>query len=95
VSTNNDKFRSILREFCRNAISSFYNRLAHYQTAERHQFEHLLQCLVLLKQKLFAARTGDPTNRDATPMFGVKLETHRKSDRISSKRYILDKTNIS
>ncbi|KYN15703.1 hypothetical protein ALC57_11999 [Trachymyrmex cornetzi] len=34
--------RIMPREFCRNAILSFYNRLAHYRTAEGRQFKYLL-----------------------------------------------------
>jgi len=29
-------------EFIRNAISSFYDRIAHYQTVNDAQFEHLI-----------------------------------------------------
>ncbi|KYQ53894.1 hypothetical protein ALC60_07187 [Trachymyrmex zeteki] len=37
-----NEFRIMSREFCRNAVVSFYNRLAHCQTAEERQFEYLL-----------------------------------------------------
>ena len=33
-----NEFRIMPREFCRNAVLSFYNRLAHCQTAEGRQF---------------------------------------------------------
>jgi len=37
-----NEFRIMPHEFCRNAVLTFYNRLAHCQTAEGRQFEYLL-----------------------------------------------------
>ena len=36
------------REFCRNAVLSFYNRLAHCQTAEGRQFAIICNILLIL-----------------------------------------------